>query len=1848
MAVEGTPTIGETIESVRHALRDYIEATYHIGHPAVVEQRRFLLDQEGVIFRRPFLESTPRYLAERRFDELDIPAAAKALLHVLADPHRPNGRLVYDPPYLHQAAALEHVLTGQRNLVITTGTGSGKTESFLLPILGRLAVEAVDHPGSFEKPAVRALLLYPMNALVNDQLGRLRLMLGNLAVAEFFTAHGGRPARFARYTSRTLYPGVRTREKDQDRLKAIDHFYIALLDRAEGADERQATEAQRLIDELQRRGKWPAKADLRSWYGERGTRWQKASGEFARAVLNPSDSELLTRHEVLQAPPDLLVTNYSMLEYMLMRPLERPVFDKTREWLEENPDERLMLVVDEAHLYRGAAGAEVAMLLRRFRTRLGIPADRLQVICTSASFKDVQYATTFAADLTGTGAGKFDALQGSLAFRPNESLASEADVDALLAVRLDRFYDATSEQERLDAVAPLLKHRGVSPATPVERALHEALHTFGPMDMLVNTTMTTASEIAELATAICPGRTASEAEGAVTILAALGSVARPSVGEPGLLPCRVHAFFRGLPGLWACLDTTAHRDDGPLSPVGRLHAQPVDTCSCGARVYEYFTCRNCGTSYIRGYVDQVENPTYLWNEPGATFASVSGFAGELQPLDVLIEDASPGGRVRPADLDLETGRINPGVLGERSRPVFLPQWDGSVAHDDDGEPMTDWSAGLFVPCGVCGQQANFGRSSVQDHQTKGDQPFQAVVARQLSIQPPGPAASTDFAPLRGRKVLIFSDSRQMAARLAPNLQRYASADALRPSLLRGWVELASSGVGQHLSLDDLYLATLLGARRLGLRIRPEIKPGESLALARQVSAGIEAGTFNDPITLMGLLLDSRPQRPPRSLLLQLSDAITDRFYGFQALALATIRERPNLSAQFEQLPPLPGIAETEAQRLYLARLWISEWTKSGIWFSSMDASWDTGRRRDGRVEAKTGKFTAIDRWIDDAGSKKTFERAWLPVLRDALCEPSGRDKFRIQASRLTLEVGGDWNYCQRCRATVRPPIGTERCPVCRRVGLLPIDPDNDPVFTARKGYYRSDSSAVLAGRETHAVALVAAEHTAQLNAANQNEVFSKAEEYELLFQDIDLGETVGSSVGRTAVDVLSCTTTMEVGIDIGTLSGVALRNMPPSRASYQQRAGRAGRRGNAVATVVAFGSSDTHDEHYFTSPESMIRGDVTDPTITLDNYEIIRRHVTAYLFQRYHQVKLPNIDPQQQPQLFEVLGKVHEFLGSESPLNRADFEVWLRNNEALLAAEVDGWLPDALIAHDRDRMLGQLVDETLSAVDGAVAVSNDPTPPASEGAMPVDVSDPDEEASETGTEHRPVARDVDNLLDRLLYKGVLPRYAFPTDVVSFHVFNREDSTQFRPAFAYAPSQGLAVALTQYAPGRRVWIDGKEWRSGAIYSPMPSDRSQAWASKRIYFECTVCHYAKTVSTSEAERGERQNCPACNAEGEFGVARYWMRPVGFAHPVGDDAGTSPDDQPASSYATRAKLVAPGPGESSWRELTPLLRHHYSRATLLVSNTGARSEGYSYCVRCGRIEQTVSPLVDLSSSHLKPYPDDREPQCSGAALTRGLVLGTDFISDVLLVSARVKEPLTLHPTYLSTQVALRTLAEALTISACRMLELEPGEIQAEFRPALSHLGAQGNEAEIYLYDTLAGGAGFTRRAGELGLSLFRNALTLLESCPADCDRSCYRCLRSFKNRFEHGLLDRHLGATLLRYLLDGTEPEVSKRRLEESADRLFADLTRLGLHGVEVVRNAMVSVPGIGAFEVPISVTTSTGLLIVGVHGALTRDHTTDDVLRDLKENQLVVPVVLVDELMIAMNLPAATQLVRSHLT
>ena len=1834
-------TIEETIQQLHQAVRDYIEAAYHVSHPILVKQRQQLLEEPGVIHQRPYLESTPRYNPGPMLRNLKLDAAVVEIFAAVSKTDGDLERLIHDPPYEHQATAIKLSLVDGRSLVVMTGTGSGKTECFLLPILGKLAREAERTGTNFrDTPAVRAMVLYPMNALVNDQLGRLRLLFGDPRIIEKFMNWSGRPARFARYTSRTLYPGVRDAAKDQTRLAPIRKYYVENLIRAQGPKSQQQETAELLVRELKKRGKWPAKPDLIAWFGERNTRWQDSTtGDFKRCVTLPSDPELLTRHEVQQAPPDVLVTNYSMLEYMLMRPLERPIFDCTRDWLHANPNERFLLVIDEAHLYRGAAGAEVALLIRRLRMRLGIPPDRLQVICTSASFEDADYAPTFGAQLTGKSPSDFRTVQGDLLLRANEAKGTAQDASVLEAIDLQKFYESKTDEDRLSQIAHFLKYRGIDCPAGLQHAIFNALINFAPMAKLINSTMTAAQPVGELGQALFEGIEPNVADRAVTNLVALGSLARQIPTEPSLLPCRVHAFYRGLAGLWVCMDSecTELRPELRGGPAGKLFSQPRSVCDCGARVLELYTCRNCGTAYARAYTDRVDDPDFLWAEPGGAFRTHSGQFDELNPVDLLLEEPVFRETVKPAEYDLLTGRLNPLQMGNRNRQVYL-RADRSRPPDTDDEPHST-SLGEFKPCAVCDEYAAFGRSSVQDHQTKGDQPFQALIAKQIQVQPPTETEETRLAPLRGRKVLVFSDSRQTAARLAPNLQTYSSQDALRPLIVYGYARLARSPVLSNLlSLEDLYLGVLIAAKEMGVRLRPELKVGESFKDEAIVEEAIANGALDEESKLLQLLVDLRGSPPPESLLRAITNSLTDRYYGLEPLALASLVECTKHSAAVTALPDIPDYAYADDEKLAISRSWLRCWMlRAGIWLNSMPPSWWL---RD--VRPASGNFTPMKRLLSEKRARTFFNKEWIPQLLNIFAQPFAPNKFRLEGRELSLEIGGNWSYCQSCRTAQRPLPGRTTCVNCGQDKAISIDPETDAVFAARKGYYRESTVGAFQTPPVSPMAIIASEHTAQLNSAQADQVFSTAEEHELLFQDVDLGLDE-SDRERPAIDVLSCTTTMEVGIDIGTLSGVSLRNMPPARANYQQRAGRAGRRGSAVATVTAFGSADSHDEHYFEQPDQMIRGAVDDPTLTLDNIEIARRHVTAYLLQKYHQDTLPEIDPESQPHLFAVLGTVQDFKAPASMLNRNNFEQWMRSNRAWLQEEIDAWLPTELNHDDRATILHTFIEDTLGPIDDAIDYN-------SSHSANSDLDQSNTNGDLTGLETREEqgeetpGRDSssENLLDRLLYKGVLPRYAFPTDVATFHVFDQERSTSYRPAFRFTPSQGLPVALSQYAPGKEVWIANKLWISGAIYSPMRHDLYRSWQERRLYYECNTCHYAQTMSRGEGERGETKDCEACGGVGTFGPARPWLRPPGFAHPVSKEEGTSPDDQPAQSYATRAKLTMHTPTDHArWTNLGAWLRVYSTRRHLLVTNRGPREEGYTYCTKCGLIEPTAMPNSSVGSTHRKPYPDTRDENCPGGAVTKGLVLGTDFISDILLVSIRVNAPLSLRPNLLSTDVALRTISEALTKAACGRLEVESNELQAEYRPALTPAGREGQEAEIYLYDTLPGGAGFAQRAGQLGLALFKDALEILEVCPDDCDRSCYRCLRSYKNKLEHNFLDRHLGASLLRFLIHGTYPSLDSNRLESSTDILFEDLCRQGLEGVAIKRRNLVTVPGFGAVTAPIYARKVSGdEYIIGLHGPLTPDDPSDATLREVKELCLSIPVLLYDEIAIWRNLPSIT--------
>ena len=228
-------------ESLLKTFHQYLRAQYHIWDEALIHERDRLISEVGSTFQEPRLEATPQYASGRPYADLHVPAIARSILSRASEIDSTG---IPKIAYTHQCAAVEKFVGEKRDLVVATGTGSGKTESFLMPILACIAIEAEGRPKSWEMPGFRALLLYPMNALVNDQLARLRRLFGNGELSDAISSV--RRPTFGMYTGRTPYPGQRTKSKDDERVVGeLRKLYFDGM-------------TQEFRDHLRNEGKWPA------------------------------------------------------------------------------------------------------------------------------------------------------------------------------------------------------------------------------------------------------------------------------------------------------------------------------------------------------------------------------------------------------------------------------------------------------------------------------------------------------------------------------------------------------------------------------------------------------------------------------------------------------------------------------------------------------------------------------------------------------------------------------------------------------------------------------------------------------------------------------------------------------------------------------------------------------------------------------------------------------------------------------------------------------------------------------------------------------------------------------------------------------------------------------------------------------------------------------------------------------------------------------------------------------------------------------------------------------------------------------------------------------------------------------------------------------------------------------------------------------------------------------------------------------------------------------------------------------------------------------------------------------
>jgi hypothetical protein len=536
---------------LRDELEDYIKAQYFGKSPVLLSAVRPLLQEEGVLYRRPYIESSPAYRSVPNGIALSsLPEWLKRYFSALSR----AGLGVHDAPFLHQMEALEAANAG-KDLFVSTGTGSGKTECFMWPILAKLASEAKLFPESWRQRGVRTIIMHPMNALVSDQVSRLRRLMGGGEFVDVFRDTCGTSVRrpqFGMYTGRTPYPGPEPRTEEDRRLEKTLRKMAFPGDEAE----------QQYYSKLSAEGKIPAKTDMNAFLSRL---------HQSQHIPEEEDAELITRFEMQQFCPDILITNYSMLEYMLLRPREQKIWNETRIWLNQNPDNRLLFVIDEAHMYRGSSGGEVALLIRRLFHKLGIRRDRVQFILTTASMpnqtaQDRQAVKTFAESLTASdGVSDFCYLTGE---RENIQGKVRFDIlsDHFLKYKASDF--EVEDETRLKALNSFWFGVEGSPGAfpALDQAaewMYEHLADYRPFNEMMRQCRGSAVSLRELASGVFPDVSAAEALEIASVLLAIAPIAKNRKGAV-LFPARMHMLFKGIKGVFACANEDcprAHSED---------------------------------------------------------------------------------------------------------------------------------------------------------------------------------------------------------------------------------------------------------------------------------------------------------------------------------------------------------------------------------------------------------------------------------------------------------------------------------------------------------------------------------------------------------------------------------------------------------------------------------------------------------------------------------------------------------------------------------------------------------------------------------------------------------------------------------------------------------------------------------------------------------------------------------------------------------------------------------------------------------------------------------------------------------------------------------------------------------------------------------------------------------------------------------------------------------------------------------------------------------------------------------------------------------------------------------------
>ena len=1718
-------TPSEAVEHLQESIASYIESQYKISHPLVFSERSALLRERGVLSQDPFIEATPAFATARLLRDLghSHPDNFRPGLADLVQHGIPIDRF---PLYTHQEEALLSSFGDSPNLLVATGTGSGKTEAFVLPILARIMKEAQTwtapkaraengrynaedrtwmHSRRHEtrEPAIHAIILYPMNALVNDQMSRLRRVLALNGSPDWQRRHlNGNLIHFGMYTS--LTQPTRGPEDQYKRRQFDTHL------------QNLAEEWESLGEDMRNTGNWPT-------------------------LGGP---EMLCRWDIQAAPPDILVTNYSMLEYMLVRPIESPIFKATRAWLEGGDDRAVTLVLDEAHTYTGAKGTEVAHLIRRLKERLGIEtgSGKLRGIATSASIPTVSGATDeildFTSDLFGEPKDSFTLIQAGIA----DDAPATRNQDKKSFHAFGRFHETFSQSDPWPGIREIARSMGESQPDEnldPEVALHQLLADNEDLAWVRSRTARNATRLSELADECWPiDATPGAKERATAGLLSAGSFARPLalLDTPPILSMRIHAFFRGVPGFWACLNPDcpevpqSYRGD---RPVGRIYTDPRPWCSdqCGARVMELFSCRRCGLLLAGGIPDSGPGSLWPWSDD---------FSGELKDLnDYRIFGVEP-----PHDSYANGHRsVRTTLPCSPQDPYARTAYGVEPASDREGRELSPFP----MRCPRCQnyRSPDGSREIIEPLRTRGPRSISVVVEDSLRVQP-------DTGGSTGRKALVFSDSRQDAAQLAGDIRNDHRNDLFRQLLYRAMHTCHRCGGTGVIKDESTYRigsdpdqieSVCNGCDGIGYVAGPRPIAYEELrsrVIDLQIELGINPtdGHIQDAFRRMSDGDVNVYHEAQIAFDLSARREISQEDFGLEPLGLATWSVGlPEATGQFDPLTEdeTRSLLRTTARILATENILLPpeplkpwEWPFNDERIQSYQRQrMIPAQRRQGdnmvpynllphrklgryvRAVASVlkvqGRIPSVDEWL-----KSLHWPLWNALQGFRITEAAGRRvndqvPHGIRVDKFELRPIGEMVFrCGACGYI----MGEVLLGVCYRCGQTAerTRASSIPNFFRRAAKFAEPGSAF-----PDPFPIQATDHTGATERR-------QARDIERWFQDL-FRQSEEPEDHR--IDVLSVTTTMEMGIDIGSLLSVGLRNVAPNVANYQQRAGRAGRRGSAVATVVTYALDRSHDQYYFHRPKEIVSEPPRVPSLYLENEVIARRHVRSLVLGSFFNDWLPR---GQSVGLFAAWGTTGGFIE--------------RNGRAALTRYISG---------DRDSLLKRV--EVV--VDGSLRNRL--------GEWLSDLSDEVETVASEAAEH-------DDMLQALMVAGLLPKYAFPVDVVKLAIPDDEgDEDRYESEDFYSGiSRDLRIALSEYAPGAEIILgrfpDTYIYRIAAIYDP--SANHPDYRPDERLNECARCH-AVTLTPLD-ERPE----PLCAECGQASVLSLpYLRPRGFSVDAALYNGGREEyrsgGRERAGFTPPAQLLVGSNAVQRGHDNSPFAPRLYSSVhvgDLFVRNMGPERDrpGFLICPACGRLLDPDDQGRHTYPANVPPHrgygkgPRAGEMCPNSSEFDNRIVLGHRFNSEVILLAADMPAFLDAPFTEPSGRAIWYSFGTLMAEAAARVLQINPDEIQVGVRPMRDSLGRI--QGESFIYDNVPGGAGYARAIQDRLHEIVLKALEMGRECPnQNCNEACYHCLLGYRNQRFHNLLDRTLAVSLLEYILKDQRPSLTRKNAVRMASGL-----------------------------------------------------------------------------------------------